>query len=559
MFTEAHGKIVLGLINSLSLMCVIAFLLSNTAPFQRTMYGESQSKWGKVFLALVFGLFGILGTYHGYPVEGAIANSRAVAVVAAGLLGGPVVGIGAGLIAGIHRYIIDIGGFTAFACGLSTVLGGVVGALMHTTFLKARSRWAVGFWATVATEVLQMTIIIVVARPFAAAVSLVEKIGLPMILLNSIGVAVFVLIHATIYKSREQEAAYQSELALKIAQKTLPILRRGYNEETAKNACQIIYEGAKVDAVSLTLYDKILAHVGQGADHHVAGSAVQTGLTTMVLRNAHTAEAQTANDIACNHPECKLQAAIIVPLFSRDKVMGALKLYRVKSHSITAVERRLAEGLASLFSAQLELAEKDLQEKLLASAELRALQAQINPHFLFNALNTVVSFCRTKPETARRLLLNLADFLRISFIHHPDIVPLSKELQHVEAYLEIEKARFGHKLEVQYELTAEDFPLPPLILQPLVENAVRHGILPHAKGGALRIAAMSDADGHTVTISDTGVGFEMSKVVTSGNGIGLKNVDKRLRSLYGPEFGLSISSGLGSGTVCTVRIPRGVA
>ena len=557
--SDVHGKIILGLINSLSLMCVIAFLLSNTAPFQRTMYGDSQSKWGKVFLALVFGLFGILGTYHGFPVEGAIANSRAVAVVAAGLLGGPAVGIGAGLIAGVHRYAIDIGGFTALACGLSTVLGGVVGALMHPIFLKARSRWAVGFWATVLAETLQMTIIILMARPFTAAISLVEKIGLPMILLNALGVAVFVLIHATIYKSREQEAAYQSELALKIAQKTLPILRQGYNEDTAERACQIIIQEARVDAVALTMYDKIVAHVGQGADHHVAGCEVQTRLTINVLEGGLPAVAQTAGEIACNHPGCPLQAAIIVPLFSRDKVMGALKLYRTKQHSITAVERRLAEGLASLFSAQLELAEKDLQEKLLAGAELRALQAQINPHFLFNALNTVVSFCRTQPETARRLLLHLADFLRISFVNNPDIVPLSKELQHVEAYLEIEKARFGHKLAVLYDLRAEDFPLPPLILQPLVENAVRHGILPHSKGGELRIVASSDTFGHTVTISDSGVGFEISQVVASGQGIGLKNVDTRLRSLYGPSFGLSISSQVGQGTVCTVRIPRGVA
>jgi len=557
--SDVHVKIIMGLINSLSLMCIIVFLLSNTAIFQRTMYGESQSKWGRVFLALAFGLFGILGTYHGFPVEGAIANSRAVAVVAAGLLGGPAVGIGAGLIAGIHRYAIDIGGFTAFACGLSTALGGVVGALMHPVFLKARSRWAVGFGATVIAEGLQMLIIVILARPFVAAVSLVEKIGLPMILLNSVGVAVFVLIHETISKSREQEAAYQSELALKIAQKTLPILRQGYNKDTAAQACKIIFEEARVDAVAMTLSDKIIAHVGKGSDHHLPGFDIQTRLTMSVLESGNPGEAQTAQDIACNHLGCPLQAAIIVPLYAGDKVMGTLKLYRTKSHSITAVERRLAEGLASLFSAQLELAEKDLQEKFLAKAELRALQAQINPHFLFNALNTVVSFCRTQPETARRLLLHLADFMRISFVQNPDIVSLSKELQHVEAYLEIEKARFGHKLEVLYDLHAEDFPLPPLILQPLVENAVRHGILPQAKGGELRIAAISDAHGHTVTISDSGVGFEVNNTVASGNGIGLKNVDKRLRSLYGPEFGLSISSQLGHGTVCTVRIPRGVA
>jgi len=557
--TGVHARVVLGLINSLSLMCVIAFLLSNTAPFQKTMYGDAQSRWGKALLALVFGLFGILGTYHGFPVDGAIANSRAVAVVAAGLLGGPAVGIGAGIIAGGHRYLVDIGGFVAVACGLSTALGGLVGAVLRPVFLRSRRRWVIGFWATALAEVLQMSIILLLARPFVAAVSLVEKIGLPMILINACGVAIFVLIHNTIYKSREQEAAYQSELALKIAQQTLPILRQGYNEGTAQQACAIIYAEAQVDAVAMTLGDRILAHVGKGAEHHLPGADIQTSLTMSVLATGGPREAQSAREIGCSHQGCPLQSAIIVPLYAGEGVMGALKLYRTKSHSITAVERRLAEGLASLFSAQLELAEKDLQEKLLAKAELRALQAQINPHFLFNALNTVVSFCRTQPETARRLLLHLADFMRIGFIPNPDMVSLSKELHHVEAYLEIEKARFGHKLEVHYNLDSEDFALPPLILQPLVENAVRHGIQPNIAGGKLSIVATSDANSHTVTVSDSGVGFVVNNVAASGNGIGLKNVEERLRSIYGAEYGLSVSSKLGVGTVCTVRIPRGVA
>ena len=149
--------------------------------------------------------------------------------------------------------------------------------------------------------------------------------------------------------------------------------------------------------------------------------------------------------------------------------------------------------------------------------------------------------------------------MRIGFVHNPDMVPLSKELHHVEAYLEIEKARFGQKLTVEYDLRAEDFALPPLILQPLVENAVRHGIQPRTAGGKLLITAMSDATSHTVTIRDSGVGFAVNNVAASGNGIGLKNVEERLRSLYGAEFGLSVSSQLGEGTICTVRIPRGVA
>ncbi|MBT9156121.1 MAG: Sensor histidine kinase YpdA [Firmicutes bacterium] len=554
--SDIHVKIMLGLVNSLSLMFVIAFLLSNAKPFRRAMYGERQTLRGTILLAVVFGLFGILGTYHGFPVDGAIANSRAVAVVAAGLWAGPAAGIGAGLIAGLHRYAIDIGGFTAFACGLATVVKGVVGALAHRYFIRAKHRAMVGFWATVLGESLQMLIILGLARPFTAAVSLVEKIGLPMIFMNAVGVALFVLLQETIYRDREREAAYQSELALKIANKTLPILRRGLSRATATAACKIILAEAEVDAVAITEGREILSHFGAGADHHQVGEEIQTHLTELVLATGRQQEAQVTQEIGCLHPGCPLQSAIIVPLTLKGSVVGSLKLYRTRSQGITPVERQLAEGLGSLFSTQLELAEKDMQEKLLASAELRALQAQINPHFLFNALNTVVSFCRTQPETARRLLLNLADLLRQNFVHHPDMVTLSKELEHVEAYLEIEKARFSSKLQVEYDLKSEDFLLPPFILQPLVENAVRHGIQPHPRGGVLHIAAESSVTCHTVTIQDSGVGFDINNAVTSGNGIGLSNVNQRLRSLYGPQFGLDIRSILGQGTTCQVRIPR---
>lgn len=195
----------------------------------------------------------------------------------------------------------------------------------------------------------------------------------------------------------------------------------------------------------------------------------------------------------------------------------------------------------------------------MARSELKALQAQINPHFMFNALNTIVAFCRTEPETARTLLLNLGDFLRASFVDNSEFVPLSKELDHVEAYLAIEKARFGPRLKVEYDLQSADFNLPPLVLQPLVENAVRHGILPVPSGGVLRIESFNSETHHVIKIVDNGVGFDLHNVVVSGNGIGLDNVDKRLRNLYGAQNGLIVVTEEGHGTICTVRIPREVA
>jgi len=539
-------------------MFVIAFLMSLTKPFRKTMYADNPSLASKLLLAVVFGAIGILGTYYGFPIDGAIANSRAVPVVAAGLLAGPVAGIGAGIIAGVHRYAIDIGGFTAFACMVSTIAEGLIGAMAHRLFIRIGKRWFVGFWATVIAEVMQMSIILWIARPYHLAWALVEKIGAPMIIVNAVGVALFVLLHEMIYKDREREAAVQSQLALRIAEKTLPILRQGFNRDTALKTCQIIFAEANVDAVAMVSRKEILAHVGVGADHHLPGVPVQTGLTTKVLSTGLQLEAVSAEEIACSHKGCELQSAIIVPLYSGKQLLGVLKLYKKASHAITSVERQLAEGLARHFSTQLELAEKDLKEQLLSKAELRALQAQINPHFMFNALNTIVSFCRTEPETARTLLLNLSDVLRASFVNDGEYITLSKELDHVEAYLAIERARFGSRLNVEYDLKSADFALPPLVLQPLVENAIRHGIMPVPHGGTLRIESYCTNTHHVVRIIDNGAGFDLNNVVATGNGIGIENVDKRLRTLYGQEHGLSIQSEIGKGTLCTVTIPKEV-
>ena len=508
-------------------------------------------------MAAVFGAFGIMGTYYGFPVDGAIANSRAVAVVAGGLIGGPIVGIGAGVIAGVHRYAVDIGGFTAVACMFSTVVEGTVGAIAHHWYWQNNRRWLTGFATTVVAEVLQMLLIVAIARPFGAAMELVSKIGIPMILVNACGVSLFILLHESIYRDRERQAALQSELALQIAEQTLPILRNGLNRRTAQQTCEIIHRLAQVDAVALTSRDHILAHVGLGADHHLPGMPIQTLLSGRALTTGLPQEAQTAEMIACSHDHCLLQSAVIVPLFDGNRGIGLLKLYRRQAHAISSVDHRLAQGLAKLFSTQLELAEKEQKERLLAKAELKALQAQINPHFLFNALNTVVSFCRSNPETARRLLLHLSDFLRASFVGTQEFVPLSQELEHVRAYLEIEQARFGDRLAVSYDLHSDNFSLPPLILQPLVENAVTHGVSPMQDGGRVRIETHTDTHGHTVRVSDNGIGFDLNRIVAKGTGIGLDNVDKRLRNIYGQEFGLRIISAPGSGTTCIVKIPKG--
>jgi two-component system sensor histidine kinase LytS len=219
--------------------------------------------------------------------------------------------------------------------------------------------------------------------------------------------------------------------------------------------------------------------------------------------------------------------------------------------------------LAQLFSTQIEISKLEYQNKLLAKAELRALQAQINPHFLFNALNTIASFIRTKPEEARALIIHLSDYFRQSLQFTSGDIDLMREIKNIESYLALERARFGEKLKIIYEIPeAISCVIPSLILQPVVENAVKHGIFNKVEGGTVAIRAVDNKDYVELSVEDDGIGMDHSKLQylfreeENTNHIGLMNVNKRLKTKYGVEYGLNIESQAGLGTKVTMKIPK---
>jgi signal transduction histidine kinase len=199
-------------------------------------------------------------------------------------------------------------------------------------------------------------------------------------------------------------------------------------------------------------------------------------------------------------------------------------------------------------------------------AELVALRAQINPHFLFNALNTIRYFVRTDPEAARRLLLHLSEVFQRA-LRSGEFVPLQDEFSYVKAYLALEKARLGERLQAEWAVQVEDWldlPVPTLILQPIVENAVVHGVAGKSEGGTVRITADQAGDDLVLRVEDDGPGIEADRLAkisgppeTDGGSIGLRNVDGRLRTLYGEEHRLVIESEVGRGTRVEIRIPIG--
>jgi two-component system LytT family sensor kinase len=217
---------------------------------------------------------------------------------------------------------------------------------------------------------------------------------------------------------------------------------------------------------------------------------------------------------------------------------------------------------ASLVSAMLELSELEAQGERLARAELRALRAQISPHFVYNALAAVASFIHSRPEEARELLTEFAEFTRYAFARQRAYVTVADELRYVEKYLRLEQARFGERLKVRVQVDPEVLQavLPVLSLQPLVENAVRHGVESHAGGGVVAIEGIDLGLDVALHVSDDGTGIDPDRaraaLAGKGPGIGLGNVHGRLRSTFGEGYGVEIAPPDGRGTTVVMTLPK---
>ncbi|NLE81540.1 MAG: histidine kinase [Rhodococcus sp.] len=228
--------------------------------------------------------------------------------------------------------------------------------------------------------------------------------------------------------------------------------------------------------------------------------------------------------------------------------------------------------VASYACSQIELADLDASRARLDRAEVRALRAQISPHFIYNALNTIASFVRTDPEQARELVLEFADFTRYSFRTTSEYTQLSEELRNIDRYLTLERARFGSALQVTLQVAPEvlNVVLPFLALQPLVENAVRHGIAAKPDGGTITIVAEDEGTDCIISVEDDGVGMDAQLLrsgaldaeaeggtgMTESAHVGLSNVDDRLRAAFGNDYGLVVETALGAGTKVSMRIPK---
>lgn len=335
-------------------------------------------------------------------------------------------------------------------------------------------------------------------------------------------------------------------------------LRSGLSEAAAGKAARHLRTLVGAVGLSITDRDTALAYDGRGGHH---GEQLTAAARRAVRANRSLV--LNAGDLPCDRVDCIVRGAVIAPLPGPDrKAAGAL---------VAVADDQPAPGLvqATLETArwagsQLALAELDSSRERLARAEVRALRAQISPHFIYNALTAIASFVRTDPERARELILEFAEFTRYSFRAHGDFTTLAEELRSIDRYLTIERARFGDRLQVRLQIAPEVLPvvLPFLCLQPLVENAVRHGLSRKPGVGMVSIEARDAGAECHITVEDDGVGmdpvvFEFDRSeADDGQHVGLSNVDDRLRSVFGDGFGLVVETAPGAGTKVSMRVPK---
>jgi two-component system LytT family sensor kinase len=333
-------------------------------------------------------------------------------------------------------------------------------------------------------------------------------------------------------------------------------LRDGLTVQGTSKAAKHLRAMLGTPAIALCNEDSTLAWDGTGTHHrdHVrrhANEVLATGRTVVL----------DAGDVACGDPTCPIRTAILAPIVSDEHVVAALAAY---GPTASAGLVRATEEVAGWVSTQIDLADLGHQRSRATEAELRALRAQISPHFIYNSLAAIASFVRTDPDRARDLLLEFADFTRYAFRRGGAFTTLAEELGNIEHYLALEKARFGDRLQISLLVAPEvlTIAVPYLAIQPLVENAVHHGLESKEGVGHVSITASDRGSEAEIVVEDDGIGSDpdVVRAVLAGeqgsDSVGLGNVDARLRQVYGDDHGLIVETAPGAGTKVSFRVPK---
>ena len=510
---------------------------------------KKQNIPNEMVLGISFGLLAILGTYFGKPYKGGIANLRDTSVIISGLFAGPVSGGIAGFIGGIHRYYL--GGITALPCSLATMVNGLISGYFY--YLKRDEIFPIlpGILLTLTLETFHINLVMLLTTPRSVGIDIGKFLYGPMVLMNSLGVGIFLYMLQINLETAQKETALTAQRVLNIASKTFPILSKESKENAFQLTANLIHSNTNLDSVMFTDKTKILGIAGNLNSELSVGEKINDPIIKKAVENGKAYKYYY-----------KKYSALTVPLKnSGGETMGSLVLYRKNKNTITDLDIKLARGMSLILSTQMELKEIEMEKTLRLMAQFNELQSKINPHFLFNSLNTISHILRSDPSKARNLIIELSTLLRKAIENKNELISFEEEIEMVKSYLKLEEARFEDKLKIIWSLEPEvyDLKVPPLILQPIVENSIKHGFDPFKKCLIVKIEAHLKHKTYIVSISDNGRGIKkerLKSLMKESGHLGISNVRDRLNTIYGSSCNFSIKSEIGKGTKTEIKIGK---
>lgn len=588
------------LITNIAVLALTAEILSRIRPLQEAILNERRKWQQDIVLSLIFGGIIIMSTAIGVNIGSYSLDTKAIGAITAGLLGGPVVGFLSSCIGALYELFFSVPKVFARSAAFSTILCGLLGAGFYPYFQRGKWKYKDLFVLACFGELVEMVSLIRITVSLQVAVDAILDAAIPMTLMNSIGILIFISCFNTVFVRQDLESSRQLQQMLELTKHCMPLFQGNLEKNDSMNALvSMIIEETQWAGAMIMDRDRMLAwkivsdiDIKSPMDHmtDVKEAWRNLGLPEEAWESSEVLEKYLAELKGDNSEEVQKNLKILrrlwgipeiaekaletkqmvtvfripetsvwyrtmrecsvvaAPFVIEEQAVGCLVVFMKKQWTGRKSELDMIENLVTIASYQIAVRELEKRKSMLQKAEFKALQFQVNPHFLFNALNTIASVCREDPERSRELLITLADYFRYNLDYEAYMVPLEEELDHVNDYLELERARFEEKLIVSYDVPERmDVMIPTLILQPIVENAVRHGISADGKR-IVDIRIREEEDAFIVDIGDKGRGFKpdvLEKLETGeaiGNSIGLSNVHKRMKNIYGENHGLKIMS-----------------
>ena len=530
-------------------LLLLLLLICRTTFFREAISAKHFSRKHTILFIILFSVMSICGTYWNVSAGGGIINFRAVGIILGGFVGGPIVGTVTGLITGFHRAFFIQTDASFIHGGLSILQGIAAGFLSKRLKSHHQQLW---LWAFIDALVLELLFWMFFAfltfpqsldNPYGFF-----SLSLPIIVTNTIAVSLFYMVIEFFIHQRDSEKTQTTRTTFNAVAALFATLHDGFNNTNIASIAELVTSSLpNLTWTAISYKDHLYIHTNYRNDTD---------------RNQGDAE------IAILKLQKKLPDMphlMTLPVMYHHDTVGYIIAAKSKGDTFTKMGIEFLHGICHVMEAIYEYDKMKEEENLLAEAEIRALQAQINPHFLYNTLNTISYYVRSDPDTARKLIQYLSDYFRHSLNNPSKLIPLSEELHVIESYTELERARFGDRLKITYDFPKDKLDtiqVPPLLLQPLVENAVIHGIFKRPEGGKIKVGLIEHPKYYKIYVLDTGVGMsprKRKKLLIDHkrrDQIGLINVHQRLLSLFGKSSGLHIVSKENKGTLVFANIPK---